>query len=92
MGRPEPERTCVGCRATSPKHTMIRLVRSPGGAVAVDPTGKAPGRGAYVHETRSCIRAAVRGGSIGRALKVRLTADEAARLMEGLIGPAGVNA
>lgn len=92
MGRPEPERTCVGCRATAPKRSMIRVVRSPEGAVAVDATGKAAGRGAYVHGTRPCVRAAVRGGALGRALKVRLPAGEAARLMEGLIGTAEVTA
>jgi uncharacterized protein len=92
MARPEPERTCVGCRTTAPKRTLIRVVRTPEGTVAVDPTGTAPGRGAYLHGSRLCVRAAIRGGSVSRALKVRLPADQAARLMEGLIGSAGVNA
>jgi predicted RNA-binding protein YlxR (DUF448 family) len=92
VGRPEPERTCVGCRTTAPKRTLIRVVRSPDGTVAVDPTSTAPGRGAYLHASRSCVGAAIRDGSVDRALKVRLPPDEAARLMEGLIGSAGVNA
>jgi predicted RNA-binding protein YlxR (DUF448 family) len=91
MGRPEPERTCVGCLAKAPKRTMARVVRSAGGEVAVDPTGKAPGRGAYVHRADGCVRAAVHRGGLGRALKVRLPADEAARLMEGVTGSAEVS-
>ena len=43
--RHEPRRTCVACRQEGSKDELIRLVRS-GEAVAVDPTGRAPGRGA----------------------------------------------
>ncbi|KRN65742.1 hypothetical protein IV70_GL002255 [Carnobacterium maltaromaticum DSM 20342] len=31
-----------------PKKEMIRIVRNKEGVVAIDPTGKMPGRGAYV--------------------------------------------
>jgi predicted RNA-binding protein YlxR (DUF448 family) len=91
MGRTEPERTCVGCLAKAPKRTMIRMVRSAGSEVTMDPTGKAPGRGAYVHRAEGCVRAAVHRGGLGRALKVRLPAGEAARLMEGVIGSTEVS-
>lgn len=43
-----PMRMCVGCREMRPKKELIRIVRSPEGEVHADPTGRAPGRGAYV--------------------------------------------
>ncbi len=80
-----PQRTCVGCREVLPKRTLIRIVRGAEG-VGVDVTGKAPGRGAYLHDRRACWEAGVRG-SLARALKTELTPLERAaleRAMEGL--------
>jgi predicted RNA-binding protein YlxR (DUF448 family) len=48
----------------------------------VDPTGRAAGRGAYVHTDTACVRQAARRGAIGRALRVSLGPEEAARLVE----------
>jgi uncharacterized protein len=67
----------VACRTRRPKHELVRVVRSAGG-VAVDPTGKAEGRGAYVCRDRRCARDAVRG--LERALRVRLDPDDLATL------------
>jgi predicted RNA-binding protein YlxR (DUF448 family) len=39
--------------------------------VAVDPTGKANGRGAYLHADRACWEKALRGATITNALKIR---------------------
>jgi hypothetical protein len=64
-------------------------VRTPAGRVEVDPTGKAPGRGAYVHRNGDCIRAALRRGSIARALKATLGEAEAGRLMGQLLEAQG---
>lgn len=69
-----PQRTCVGCRTVEPKRALTRIVRTPSG-IEIDPTGKAPGRGAYLHPMRSCWEAALRG-SLGRALKVELSSQE----------------
>jgi uncharacterized protein len=68
--RTSPQRTCVVCRATTAKHALHRIVRSPAGTVAYDPTGKASGRGAYLCGQPSCHETAVRRRSIQRALKV----------------------
>ncbi|MBQ6526985.1 MAG: YlxR family protein, partial [Clostridia bacterium] len=43
-----PMRMCVGCREMKPKKELMRVVRGPDGTVSLDPTGKKPGRGAYV--------------------------------------------
>ena len=56
----------------------MRLVRTPDG-VLVDPTGKRAGRGAYLHDRRSCWEAGLRG-SLARALKIDLTAADRERL------------
>ncbi len=69
-----PQRTCVGCRKVLAKRTLTRVVRGPEG-VAIDPSGKAPGRGAYVHEQRSCWESALKG-SLNKALRAELTEKE----------------
>lgn len=72
-----PQRTCVACRSTEAKRGLVRVVRTPEGRVLLDPTGKANGRGAYVHETRACWDEALRKDRLGRALKVAVPADDA---------------
>ena len=69
-----PQRTCVGCRSVLAKRQLIRLVRTADG-VKVDPTGKLAGRGAYLHDRRSCWEAGLEG-SLAHALKVDLTAAD----------------
>jgi predicted RNA-binding protein YlxR (DUF448 family) len=75
LGRPRRRpRRCVGCGGEGPKAGLIRIVRSPGGAVSVDPTGKAPGRGAYVCADVECVRLAKRKNSLARALRLPVDA------------------
>jgi uncharacterized protein len=81
---PQPERTCIGCRNTAAKRDLLRVVRRPDGTVEVDPTGRAAGRGAYVHRSRECVERAGRTGALGRTLKVGLSSAQAASLIEGL--------
>lgn len=61
------------------KRSLIRIVRGPDG-VRVDPTGKAPGRGAYLHDLRSCWEAGLRG-PLSRALRAELSAEVWQELM-----------
>jgi predicted RNA-binding protein YlxR (DUF448 family) len=67
--RHEPVRTCVGCRLESGKPALVRVVRGPDGAARIDPTGRAHGRGAYVHASSGCIELARRRGALERSLK-----------------------
>jgi predicted RNA-binding protein YlxR (DUF448 family) len=53
---------------------MIRVVRSESG-VRVDLTGKAAGRGAYLHNLRSCWERGLRGG-LAHALKTEITEQD----------------
>lgn len=61
----------MGCRLVNPKRSLIRVVRTPNG-VQIDPTGKAAGRGAYLHNTRSCWEKGLKG-ALAHALKTELT-------------------
>jgi len=56
-----PQRTCVGCRTVLAKKELVRIVRTPEG-VFVDPTGRLTGRGAYLHNQRSCWEQALKEG------------------------------
>lgn len=62
-------RTCVGCRQVRPKRELLRIVRGPDGAVSVDPTGKRPGRGAYICPKPECLDRARRGRQLEHALE-----------------------
>jgi predicted RNA-binding protein YlxR (DUF448 family) len=70
----------VACRTVAAKGTLYRIVRSPAGTVAFDPTGKAPGRGAYLCGRPACLESAARRRGVARALRVSDTAAVAAAL------------
>lgn len=61
-----------------PKRQLIRLVRTPSG-VQVDRTGKLAGRGAYLHDRRSCWERGLKG-ALAHALKIELSPEERERL------------
>lgn len=71
-----PQRTCIGCREGEGKRGLIRIVRSPDGRVAIDPTGRANGRGAYLHQSRECWEKALKGSTIERALRTPPPKDD----------------
>jgi uncharacterized protein len=81
-----PQRTCVGCREVLPKRSLIRIVRGPEG-VKIDMSGKAPGRGAYVHDSGACWQAAL-NGALAKALNTEITPEtrqELTAFMDGLV-------
>ena len=51
-----PLRMCIACREMKPKADMTRVVRNADGEISQDPTGKAPGRGAYVCSNEECLK------------------------------------
>ena len=75
-----PQRTCVGCRTVQDKRSLIRVVRTEEG-VFVDPDGKKAGRGAYLHNARSCWQKGL-DGRLAHALKTEISAENLALLKE----------
>ncbi len=75
-----PQRTCIVTRQTGDKRGLIRIVRTPEGRVAVDPTGKQNGRGAYLTADRAIWELALKGNLLGRALKVEINPEDMATL------------
>lgn len=43
-----PLRQCIACRELKPKKEMLRIVKNKEGAIFLDFSGKAQGRGAYI--------------------------------------------
>ena len=78
-----PQRTCVGCREILAKRALVRVVRTPQG-LRVDPTGKLPGRGAYLHDRRSCWERGLKG-SLAHALKTELSDQDRDILMAFMV-------
>jgi len=73
-------RTCIGCGTSEDKREVVRFVRTPDGTVEVDPTGKANGRGAYVHASLECFETAIRKHKITSALRTNVNEDDIGRL------------
>jgi predicted RNA-binding protein YlxR (DUF448 family) len=75
-----PKRTCVGCREVHLKKELMRIVRTPFG-ILYDPTGKANGRGAYLHNRRSCWKNALKG-ALAKTLRTDLDEKDMTHLEE----------
>lgn len=72
-----PQRTCFVCREKRDKRQLTRLVRTPEGAVVVDPTGKQNGRGAYLCDQPACWDKVVANGRLlSQALKTTVSSTD----------------
>jgi predicted RNA-binding protein YlxR (DUF448 family) len=80
------ERSCCACRTRRLKQDLIRLARTPAGAVVLDPAGMLPGRGSYVCRSVDCIEAALRRGRLAWSLRTSLSPDHAAVLRRQMLG------
>ena len=80
QNRHVPTRTCVGCRVSDAKRELVRIVREPGGAVTVDPTGKRNGRGAYICARPECWEEALNKERLARALHIHISDSAKAEL------------
>ncbi len=71
--RKVPLRKSVVSGEMLPKKELIRITRSKEGAVAIDPTGKLPGRGAYVAIEPDEVQTAWDKRILDRVLETELT-------------------
>jgi predicted RNA-binding protein YlxR (DUF448 family) len=79
-----PLRTCIACQQQRSKRELLRVVRTPEGAIEIDPTGKRAGRGAYVCADLSCWEKGLNQGKLGRALKCQVSEQDLATLREAI--------
>ncbi len=77
-----PIRTCIACRETGAKRGLTRIVRSPEGDIAIDPTGKRNGRGAYLCEKPGCWDRAISTPLLSQALNAEVAPDTAEQLKD----------
>ena len=81
-----PMRMCVGCREMKPKAELMRVVKPQEGECAIDRTGKASGRGAYVCENAECLKKAQKTRALERALEAKIS-DEVFEQLAAQIRP-----
>ena len=79
--RKVPIRTCVACRTSGDKKSLLRIVKTSAGEIIVDTTGKISGRGAYICPLQGCLQRAIKEKRLSRALRTEVT-EEAVRQLE----------
>ena len=89
MQRKIPQLQCMGCRERRPKKEMIRVVRTPEGAVNLDFGGKMNGRGAYLCPDPECLKKAIRSKALDRSLEVEIPEQVIGRLQKEMEGKNG---
>lgn len=80
MQKKIPQRQCMGCRERKAKKELIRVVRTPEGAVCLDFSGKLNGRGSYLCPDLDCLKKARRAKSLERSLEVSIPEEVYDRL------------
>lgn len=68
----KPARLCVACREMREKNELIRVTKSKEGAISLDPTGKLPGRGAYICKSAECFGKAKKSRALERAFSAKI--------------------
>ena len=67
-----PLRKCVASGEMKAKKEMVRIVRSKEGDVAIDPSGKMPGRGAYISIEPAVVQKAWDKQLLNRSLNAKI--------------------
>ena len=71
-----PYRRCFLCWKRLPKADLVRIGRSPDSRVAVDLTGKRPGRGTYLCHTQRCWQQALKGNRLNSAMNIAVPPED----------------
>ncbi|OGN99271.1 MAG: hypothetical protein A2Y90_01055 [Chloroflexi bacterium RBG_13_52_12] len=80
--RPVPQRTCAVCRQVKGKREMVRLVRTSGGGVEIDISGKKEGRGAYLCRDWACWEKLLKGKQLEHAFKSDIKRGDLEQLLK----------
>lgn len=70
-----PMRTCVVTREKLEKKDLVRIVRTPEGAVEIDLNGKKNGRGAYLKKDLEVFEKAKKSKILERVLEIKINDD-----------------
>lgn len=70
-----PMRMCIACREMKEKNTLLRVVRSPEGDIALDFSGKQNGRGAYLCDSEACVNKLKKGRLLNRVFSCEVPAE-----------------
>ena len=82
-----PERTCIACRTAGPASGLVRLTW-PAGVDRPVADRLAPGRGAWLHPTESCM-GALRSGDLARAFRRTISPEGFGQALEVCRAAAG---
>lgn len=75
-----PVRTCVAGGGEGERGGFLRFIAGPDGLVHFDPSGKGPGRGAYVTPRAAMVTHALKKGALARALEAPCPPDLVAQI------------
>ena len=67
-----PKRTCIGCNESKEKRELLRIVKNKEGAIFIDTTGKANGRGAYLCNNKECLEKAMKSKRLERTFETTI--------------------
>jgi predicted RNA-binding protein YlxR (DUF448 family) len=85
MNGKDPQRSCLGCRATRDKGELLRFVLDPDLTLVPDLRARLPGRGAYTCLNRFCLMNAAQKSLFSRAFKVEISFDGPEQLIDQVI-------
>ena len=85
MKKKVPLRKCLGCMSSFPKKDLVRVLKTPEGAVVIDLSGKKSGRGAYICKNSSCLKKALKAKRIQSNLEIDIPAEVITELEKELL-------
>ncbi len=68
-------RRCVNCREVKHKSEFLRVVKMADGKIALDFTGKAQGRGAYICKSPKCAAENLKRRKLDKSFKTKVPAE-----------------
>lgn len=77
-----PLRMCIVCHTMQPKRELIRIVKDKDGNIALDLSGKANGRGAYICKNPECHGALVKKRLLNKVFSANVPAEVYERIGE----------
>lgn len=80
-----PLRMCIVCRKMRPKAELLKIVKSTDGELAIDTSGKLPGRGAYICTDGDCGSRLEKTKALERAFKCSVHKELKETIMKELI-------